>query len=122
MGLETSEGTNAVWRRQRPILRRYRRLEQEVAAARAESADLRRRLDLMEMVVAAAGAQAATAVPSAPLPPELLAAARDLHQHDVPVRLEVAGADVIAVVRGAGDPSEWWTSIWQLADPTGNAS
>jgi hypothetical protein len=51
----------------------------------------------------------------APLPPNLLAAARDLRGHDVPVRLEVAGAEVIAVVGGPGDPREWWTAICRTA-------
>ena len=53
--------------------------------------------------------------PSAPLPPALLAAARDLRGDDVAVRLKVAGADVVAVVGGPGDPREWWTAIWQAA-------
>jgi hypothetical protein len=53
----------------------------------------------------------------APLPANLLAAARDLRGHDVPVRLEVAGAEVIAIVGGPGDPREWWTAIWQAAGP-----
>ncbi|HUC22635.1 MAG TPA: hypothetical protein VMA73_08005 [Streptosporangiaceae bacterium] len=61
-------------------------------------------------------AQQSTA-PSASLPPRLLAAARDLRGHDVPVRLEVAGAEVIAVVGGPGDPEEWWRAIWQTAGP-----
>ena len=51
------------------------------------------------------------------MPPSLLAAARDLHPFDVPVRLEVAGASAVAVVGGAGDPREWWSAIWQLAGP-----
>jgi hypothetical protein len=48
-------------------------------------------------------------------PPNLLAAARDLRGHDVPVRLDVAGAEVIAIVGGPGDPREWWTAIWHTA-------
>lgn len=111
-----------MWRIQRPALGRLRRLEQEVAEARADSAELRRRLELMEMIAAAAGAQPGSQQAAAPLPPELLAAARDLHQRDVPVRLEIAGSEVIAVVNGAGDPREWWSTIVRLASPTGNAS
>jgi hypothetical protein len=30
------------------------------------------------------------------------------------VRLDVGGAEVIAVIGGAGDPREWWTAIWEL--------
>jgi hypothetical protein len=111
-----------VWRRQRPAAGRVRRLEHEVAETRADNAELRRRLELMEMVVAAAGARPGDQQASGPLPPELLAAARDLHQTDVPVRLDVAGSEVIAVVNGAGDPREWWTTIVRFASPPGNAS
>jgi hypothetical protein len=111
-----------VWRRQRPTPGRVRQLEQEVAEARADSAELKRRLDLMETFVAAAGARPGDQQNDAPLPPELLAAARDLHQRDVPVRLDVAGSEVIAVVSGAGDPREWWTTIVRLASQPGNAS
>jgi hypothetical protein len=55
--------------------------------------------------------------PLAPLPPNLLAAARELRGRDVPVRLEVAGAEVIAIVGGPGDPEEWWRAIWRTAGP-----
>jgi hypothetical protein len=130
-----------------PALRRIRRLEAEAAVAKSDREELRRRLDFMETVAAAAGAQAGISVPSGPLPggprpggppsgdplqpgllhpgllpsgplpPELLAAARDVPRSEVPVRLEVAGTEVIAIVGGAGDPREWWTTIWQLASP-----
>jgi len=132
-----------MWRRKR----RFQQLETEMALGKAERAELRRRLDWFETIAAAAGAVAPGAdpegaaflssdlpvttpasgtaqkpgqrstVPSAPLPPNLLAAARDLRGHDVPVRLEVAGAEVVAIVGGPGDPREWWTAIWQAAGP-----
>jgi hypothetical protein len=115
-----------MWRRRR----RLQQLETEIAQGKAERAELRRRLDWFETIAAAAGAAAPgtdsqgtallstglpSTVPLAPLPPNLLAAARDLRGHDVPVRLEVAGAEVIAVVGGPGDPREWWTAIWRTA-------
>lgn len=107
-----------MWRRRRShhppeALRRIRQLEDEVAAASADRAELRQRLALLESVAAAAGAQPHAAVPGAP-PPALLAAARDLHRRDVPVRLDVGGNDVVAIIGGAGDPREWWTTICQL--------
>jgi hypothetical protein len=104
-----------VWR----VRRRLRQLESELAEARVGQAELRRRLEHFEMVAAAAGAEAGPPVPSAPMPPSLLAAARELHRRDVPVRLDVGGAEVIAVVGGEGDPREWWTAIWQLTSPAG---
>jgi hypothetical protein len=76
----------------------------------------------MEMIVAAAGSQAGSQPALAPLPPELLAAARDLHEREVPVRLDVAGSEIIAIVNGAGDPREWWNTIVRLATPAGHAS
>jgi hypothetical protein len=126
-----------MWRRRR----RLQQLETDIAQGRLERAELRRRLDWFETIAAAAGAVApgsdpagtvlhssrASATPSmaaqhstaalASVPPSLLAAARDLRGHDVPVRLEVAGAEVIAVVGGPGDPQEWWRAIWQTAGP-----
>ena len=127
-----------MWRRRR----RLRQLEAEIAAAKAERADLRRRLDWFEAIAAAAGAPAPGTVPertvpqrtvpqrpvpqrpvpqpaAAPVapPPNLLAAARDLHRRDVPVRLDVDGAEVVAVVGGPGDPREWWTAIWLTTGP-----
>lgn len=131
-----------MWRRGR----RLQQLETEIAQGKAERAELRRRLDWFETIAAAAGAAAPrdpqstallntgmptatpltttpprpgqqSTLPLAPLPANLLAAARDLRGHDVPVRLEVAGAEVIAIVGGPGDPREWWTAIWQAAGP-----
>ena len=127
-----------MWQRRR----RLQKLETEIAQGKAERAELRRRLDWFETIAAAAGAVAPAAdpegtallssglpsptlssaaqqstVPSAPLPPNLRAAARDLRGQDVPVRLDVAGAEVIAIVGGPGDPEEWWTAIWRTAGP-----
>jgi hypothetical protein len=120
-----------MWRRRR----RIQELEIDIAQGKAERAELRRRLDWFEAIAAAAGAARpgadlhGTELPSTPAPragkqstappppPNLLAAARDLRGHDVPVRLDVAGAEVIAVVGGPGDPREWWTAIWQTAGP-----
>ncbi len=112
-----------MWRRRR----RLQELETEVAQGKAERAELRRRLDWFEAIAVAAGAAAPGGQPpgsgrqqrTAPIapPPNLLAAARDLRRHDVPVRLEVAGAEVIAVVGGPGDPREWWTAIWRTVGP-----
>jgi hypothetical protein len=98
-----------VWRKRRG----FRRLADELAEARAEQAELRRRIAAFEMIAAAAGA----AVPDAPVPPELVAAAGELRSADVPVRLDVAGTEVFAVVGGPGDPREWWTAIWHLTRP-----
>jgi hypothetical protein len=99
-----------VWRKRRG----FRRLADDVAEARAEQAELRRRLEAFEMIAAAAGA-AAHAGPGAPVPPELIAAAGELRSADVPVRLDVAGSEVYAVVGGPGNPREWWTAIWRFA-------
>lgn len=93
---------------------RLQRLERELATARAERADLRRRLDWFETIAAAAGASGRGAVPTAPMPASLVAAAHDPRLNDVAVRLDVAGTEIIAVVGGAGDPREWWTAIWRI--------
>jgi hypothetical protein len=105
-----------VWRKRRG----RRRLADEVAEARAEQAELRRRLEAFEMIAAAAGA-AVRAAPEAPVPAALVAAAAERRTQDVPVRLDVAGSEVFAVVGGAGDPREWWTAIWQVAGHTEQA-
>jgi len=102
-----------VWRGRR----RLRQLESEIAEARADQAELRRRLEFFEMIAASAGAAADSSAPPGPMPPPLVAAARELHQQEVPVRLEVGGTEVVAVVAGEGDPREWWTAIWRLAGP-----
>jgi hypothetical protein len=125
-----------MWRRRR----RIQQLEIEIEQGKAERAELRRRLDWFEAVAAAAGAAppgadlhrtelpSTTPLSTGPVragpqstvpgpPPNLLAAARDLRGHDVPVRLDVAGTEVVAIVGGPGDPREWWKAIWQTAGP-----
>jgi hypothetical protein len=97
--------------------RRLRRLEEELASAKVERAELSRRLELFESIAAVAGALRAGPVPTAPIPPGLMAAARDPGGRDLPVRLHVAGTEIIAVVDSQGDPREWWTAIWHLAAP-----
>jgi hypothetical protein len=117
-----------VWKEKRS--QRMRRLENEVAAGKAERAELRRRLELFEKIAAAAGAtlddpaqnDAGATETSAPVPPSLLAAAQD-PRRSAPVRLEVDGSELIAVVDGeGGDPHEWWSAIRRLASRLGNAS
>lgn len=93
---------------------RLQRLERELATARAERAELRRRLDWFETIAAAAGASQHGAAPTPPLPPSLAAAARGSRLHDIALRLDVAGTEVIAVVGGAGDPREWWAAICRI--------
>lgn len=95
---------------------RIRRLENAVAEARAERAQLARRMELFEKIAAAAGLElgqspAATAVPEA-----LLAAARDPRSGGAPVYLDLDGRRLVAVVGGdSGDPREWWAAIQRLA-------
>lgn len=98
--------------------RGFRHLADELVAVRAEHADLRRRLEAFEMIAAAAGA-AATPEPAQPAPPALVAAARESRSDHHPVRLDVAGSEVIAVVGSSGDPHAWWTAIWRLTAPEG---
>jgi hypothetical protein len=95
--------------------RRLRRLEDEMLAAQADHAELRQRVELFEKIAEAAGA-ALDSVPASPMPPELVAAAREVHAGEVPVRFEVAGTQAIAVIGGEGDPREWWTAIWRLTE------
>ncbi len=94
--------------------RRLRRLEKEIAEARAGQAALQRRVDLFEQIAASAGAALDDPL-AAPVPSSLLAAARDLRPKSFPVRLAVNGREVIAVIGGeGGDPREWWTAIRRL--------
>ena len=96
--------------------RRLRRLENAVLEARADQAELQRRVVLFEKIAEAAGATLRDPAPSVPVPPSLLAAADDLRQEGTPVRLAVDGREVIAVVGGqGGDPGEWWAAIRRLA-------
>lgn len=106
-----------MWRRRR----RLRRLEGEMLATKTDQAELRQRVELFEKIAEAAGA-AIDSLPSAPMPPELVAAARNVHAGEVPLRLDVAGTEAIAVIGGAGDPREWWTAIWRLAETAERAS
>ena len=99
-----------MWRRRRGV----RRLADDLAEARVEQAELRRRIEAFEMIAAAAGAGVAEA-PDAPVPPVLVAAAGERRSSDVPVRLDVADSEVFAVISGPGDPGEWWTAICQFA-------
>jgi len=118
-----------VWRR-----RRLRRLEQEVAEARVAQAALQRRLDAFEQIAAAAGARISadgarvgayddTDTSLQPVPPTLIAAAREAHEKGSPVRLPVNGGEVIAVIGDeGGDPHEWWAAIHRLAARLRSAS
>jgi hypothetical protein len=104
-----------------------RRLEHEVAQAKAERAELRQRLELFEKIAAAAGVEVGGPVQDTAaaelVPPSLLAAAKDPRQHGAPVRLDVDGRELIAVVDGeGGDPDEWWSAIRRLASRTRSAS
>jgi hypothetical protein len=107
-----------VWRGRR----RFRQLASEVAEAKADQAELRRRLEFFEMIAAAAGVAADSLAAAAPVPASLVAAARELHQQDVAVRLDAGGTEVIAVIGGEGDPREWWLAICRLASPAREAS
>lgn len=107
-----------MWR----VSRRLRRLESELAEAKVAQEELRQRLELFEMIAAATGATLDRPVPAMPMPPSLVAAARELHKQDVPVRLDVGGTEVIAVIGGEGDPREWWSAIWRLASPIRESS
>jgi hypothetical protein len=110
--------------------RRMQRLENEIATAKAERAELQRRLAFFERIAAAAGGGTATeehafwtaAVPGASMPASLLAAAAEQSPHEVPVRLDVGGADVIAVIGGPGDPRAWWSAVWRVAGKADEAS
>ena len=108
-----------MWKERRS--QRIRRLEHEVAQARAGQAELERRVELFEKIAAAAGVEVddpvpADPVPADPVPPSLLAAARDPRGGGAPVRLQVDGRELIAVVDGGGgDPHEWWSAIRRLA-------
>ena len=101
-----------------------RRLESEVADARAGQAGLARRVELFEQVAAAAGLQLhEPPPPAADVPPPLLAAAEHSGHRGASVRLDVDGRELIAVVGGErGDPREWWAAIRHLASGLRNAS
>jgi hypothetical protein len=91
-----------------------------VAEARAGQAELKRRVELFEKIAAAAGAELSD--PAAGVPASLLAAARD-PRPDAPVRLDVDGRELVAVVGGeGGDPQQWWSAIRHLASRRRSAS
>jgi hypothetical protein len=101
--------------------RRIRRLEDEITASRAEQAELRRRLEVFEMIAGAAGAALPepqwhrTHSPTSKMPASLAAAAGTLSSDEAPITLEVGGTEVIAVIGGPGDPHEWWSAVCQVA-------
>jgi sugar/nucleoside kinase (ribokinase family) len=112
-----------VWLRRRR--QRIRRLENALAQARAEQAQLSRRVEMFERIAAAAGLELGRRQPTAAaeVPPPLLAAAQDARSHGASVRLDVDGREFIAVVGGEhGDPREWWAAIRHMASRLGNAS
>jgi hypothetical protein len=104
-----------------PGRRRIRRLEDEITAARTERAELRRRLEVFEMIAGAAGATLpeprwhATHPPASPMPASLAAAARTVVPDEAPIMLDVGGSEVIAVIGGPGDPREWWLAVCEVA-------
>jgi hypothetical protein len=101
-----------------------------MSEARADQADLRQRLQLFETIAAAAGADAPKppppmdrpGAPSASLPASLLAAARDARTREEAVWLEIGDSDMIAIVRGPGNPREWWSAIWRVSKQADDAS
>jgi hypothetical protein len=98
-----------------PGKRRLRRLESEIAEARAGQAELQRRVELFEKIAASAGAALDDAGGAPPVPTSLVAAAHDYRPGSFPVRLAVNGGEVIAVIGGdGGDPQDWWTAIRRL--------
>lgn len=101
-----------------------RRLENAVAEARAEQAQLTRRIELFEQIAAAAGLELDKAPPGASeVPSSLLAAADDPRRSGASVHLDVDGREMVAVVGGVkGDPREWWAAIQRLATRLQDAS
>jgi hypothetical protein len=105
------------------------RLESAVAEARAGQAELERRVKLFEKIAAAAGVELgeqtvelSRSARAENVPQPLLAAAQDPRQ-EAPVRLDVDGHELIAVVGGeGGDPQQWWTAIQDLASRARSAS
>jgi hypothetical protein len=106
--------------------RRIRQLEVNVAEAWAGQQELRRRLEIFEQIAAAAGSELPeeqwwqATVPAQPPPTALLAAARDQAPRASAVRLDAAGTDVIAIIGGPGDPEQWWSAVWKVAERAGD--
>ncbi|HUD39479.1 MAG TPA: hypothetical protein VMR14_21460 [Streptosporangiaceae bacterium] len=90
--------------------RRGQQLEGQVAMAIIDQAALTRPATASGPLIAPA-----ERVPTAPMPRQLVAAAREPRDEEFAVRLDLAGARVVAVIRGEGDPREWWTAIWLMA-------
>ncbi len=95
--------------------RRLRRLEAQIKRAISDQASQPLRSEPAWTAKHPTGRM--TAVPSAPMPAELVDAARAARHGDLPVRLELPYATVVAVIGGAGYPQEWWTAIWWAAEP-----
>ena len=94
-----------------------------MAEARAERAQLTRRIALFEQIVATAGLELDEAPGVSEVPSPLLAAAGDPRHSGAPVRLDVNGREMVAVVGGEkGDPREWWAAIQRLATRQQDAS
>jgi hypothetical protein len=109
------------WRRRHR--ERIRRLENAVAEARTERAELARRMELFEKIAAAAGLELDESPAPAAVPEALLAAARDQRSGGAPVYLDLEGRRLVAVVGGdSGDPREWWAAIQRLASRQQDAS
>jgi hypothetical protein len=108
--------------------RRIRRLEDEITAARVERAELRRRLEVFEMIAGAAGARLpesrwhGTHQAASRMPASLAAAANAVRPDEAPIMLEVAGTEIIAVIGGPGDPREWWSAVCEVAGPRKDAT
>lgn len=103
--------------------RRLRRLESSLAEARADQADLVRRLEMFEEIAAAAGLALRESPGAEPAPAALVAAARDARRGGALVRLDVDARKVVAVIDGqGGDPREWWLAIRHFASRLRSAS
>jgi hypothetical protein len=102
---------------------RIRRLENAVAEARAERAELTRRIELFEKIAAAAGLDLDERAEASEVPSSLLAAAGDPRRSGASVHLDVDGREMVAVVGGEnGDPREWWAAIQRLVTRLQDAS
>src|SRR5260370_17687389 len=80
---------NIVWKDRHN--QRMRRLENEVAEAKAGQAELQRRVELFEKIAAAAGAELDHPAAMDSVPPSLLAAAPERRRNSAPARLQADG-------------------------------